>query len=44
MGSFYLDTDDSVFVPRTDEAGFPQVQLLEPWRIAASLGRQGPCP
>ncbi len=33
LGSFYLDTDGEVFALWTDEAGFPQLQLLESWRI-----------
>ena len=33
LGSFYLDTDGEVFALWTDEAGFPQIQLLESWRI-----------
>src|SRR5690606_33607536 len=33
LGSFYLDTDGEVFALWTDDAGFPQVQLLESWRI-----------
>lgn len=33
LGSCYLDTDVEVFALWTDEAGFPQIQLLESWRI-----------
>ena len=33
LGSFYLDTDGEVFALWTAEAGFPQIQLLESWRI-----------
>jgi len=33
LGSFYLDTDGEVFALWTDEAGFPQIQLLESFRI-----------
>ncbi|HNQ90697.1 MAG TPA: phage portal protein [Verrucomicrobiota bacterium] len=33
LGSFYLDTDGEVFALWTDEAGFPQIQLFEAWRI-----------
>lgn len=33
LGSFYLDTDGEVFALWTDEAGFPQLQLLESFRI-----------
>jgi Phage portal protein, lambda family len=33
LGSFYLDTDGEVFALWTDDAGFPQIQLLESWRI-----------
>jgi len=33
LGSFYLDTDGEAFALWTDEAGFPQIQLLESWRI-----------
>jgi hypothetical protein len=33
LSSFYLDTDGEVFALWTDEAGFPQLQFLESWRI-----------
>lgn len=33
MTSFYLDTDGEVFALWISEAGFPQIQLLESWRI-----------
>ncbi|MCP5515677.1 MAG: phage portal protein [Verrucomicrobiales bacterium] len=33
LGSFYLDTDGEVFALWTDDAGFPQLQFLESWRI-----------
>jgi hypothetical protein len=33
LSSFYLDTDGEVFALWTDEAGFPQIQLLESFRI-----------
>jgi capsid protein len=33
LGSFYLDTDGEVFALWTDEAGFPQIQFLESFRI-----------
>jgi len=33
LSSFYLDTDGEVFALWTDEAGFPQIQMLESYRV-----------
>jgi hypothetical protein len=33
LSSFYLDTDGEVFALWTDKAGFPQIQMLESYRV-----------